>query len=232
MSMIALITARGRSKRIPRKNIKEFMGKPIIAYGIEVALKSGLFDEVMVSTDCPEIAQVARQFGANVPFMRSAENSDDFATTFDVVKEVILTYQKIGKQFDTLCCIYPCTPLLRVDMLQQAYHTMVSKGAPAIIPVCQYPVPIQWAMTLQDGIISYCEADLHKMRSQDLPLAYFEVGAFYFCEVDQMLSTSSLLPPKTLGYPLNEMEFQDIDTLEDWEMTQKKYLLMKKDFNQ
>ena len=112
MGNICIIPARGGSKRIPRKNIKEFLGKPIIAYSIKAALDSGLFDEVMVSTDDFEIADIAKKFGANVPFIRSAKNSNDFATTFDVIKEVINYYKDQSVEFDNLCCLYSCAPFV------------------------------------------------------------------------------------------------------------------------
>lgn len=120
MSCIAIITARGGSKRIPRKNIKDFLGKPIIAYSIETALASKLFDEVMVSTDDPEITQIAQKYGAKVPFQRSQKASDDFATTAEVINEVLDTYQQLGRGFSTACCIYPTAPFISTELLQQA----------------------------------------------------------------------------------------------------------------
>ena len=127
MSSICIITARGGSKRIPKKNIKEFCGKPIIAYSIEAALESKLFDEVMVSTDSEEIAAVARHYGAKVPFMRSEKASDDFATTADVLREVIAEYESRGQKFDTMCCIYPTAPFVTADKLQAAYKKLMDE---------------------------------------------------------------------------------------------------------
>ena len=128
MSSVAIITARGGSKRIPKKNIKEFCGKPILAYSIEAALKSGAFDEVMVSTDSQEIADIAREYGASVPFMRSETNSNDISTTADVLEEVISEYEKIGKDFDTLACIYPTAPFVTGDKLSDAMNKMQESG--------------------------------------------------------------------------------------------------------
>ena len=127
MGNICIIPARGGSKRIPKKNIKEFLGKPIIAYSIKAALDSGLFDEVMVSTDDVEIADIAKKFGAKVPFMRSAKNSDDFATTFDVIEEVIQVYKTQGKRFENICCIYSCAPFITSEILLKAYDLLIQK---------------------------------------------------------------------------------------------------------
>ena len=117
MSSVAIITARGGSKRIPKKNIKDFCGKPIIAYSIEAALNAECFDEIMVSTDSREIAETAVRYGAKVPFMRSEKTSNDFAATADVIKEVLEEYEKLGKSFEWLCCIYPTAPFLKGEVL-------------------------------------------------------------------------------------------------------------------
>lgn len=127
MRKIAIIPARGGSKRIPRKNIKDFLGKPIIAYSIEAALKSKLFDEVMVSTDDKEIAEVTQRYGAKIPFMRSPKNADDFATTADVLLEVLEEYKKIDREFGYLCCIYPTAPFVTAEKLQYSFNLMVEK---------------------------------------------------------------------------------------------------------
>ena len=141
MSSVAIITARGGSKRIPRKNIKEFCGKPIIAYSIEAALKAELFDEVMVSTDDAEIAEVARKYGAQVPFMRSAKNSDDYATTADVLSEVLEIYEQQGKFFDIMCCIYPTAPFVTSEKLQKAYEAFLEYGRETVVPVVSFSFP-------------------------------------------------------------------------------------------
>ena len=141
MKKIAIITARGGSKRIPRKNIRDFLGKPIMAYSIQAALDSGLFDEVMVSTDDEEIAQIARQYGANVPFMRSAAAANDFATTADVLNEVLGEYKKRGQTFDYMCCIYPCAPLVTGEKLRSAFAQMQEMGADSIFPTVRYSYP-------------------------------------------------------------------------------------------
>ena len=145
MNTIAIITARGGSKRIPRKNIKEFMGKPMITYAIDAALKSNVFDEVMVSTDDFEIAEIAKKNGAKVPFMRSKKTANDMAMTYDVLEEVIDEYQKIGRNFDNLACIYPCVPFLKSETLQNAYQIFINSNCDTLVPVVKFSFPIQRA---------------------------------------------------------------------------------------
>src|SRR6187431_1986511 len=140
---IAIITARGGSKRIPRKNIKDFLGRPIIAYSIEAALASKLFDEVMVSTDDEEIAQVARSFGASVPFLRSSSASDDFATTAEVLQEVLASYKAIGKEYTSACCIYPTAPFVNAEALTKAYTLLTDKALDSVFPIQRFSFPIQ-----------------------------------------------------------------------------------------
>ena len=135
MSCLAIITARGGSKRIPKKNIKDFCGKPIIAYSIEAAISSKLFDEVMVSTDDEEIAEIAKLYGAKVPFFRSEKNSDDFATTADVLDEVINKYKnELNKKYDYICCIYPTAPFITANKLKEVYNLLILKKADTVIP--------------------------------------------------------------------------------------------------
>lgn len=227
MSTIAIITARGGSKRIPKKNIKDFMGKPMIAYAIEVALNSKVFDEVMVSTDCSEIAEISKKYGANVPFLRSEKTSGDFATTYDALEEVVLEYKKNGKEFEAVCCIYPCVPFLSSESLTKAYQKMKEKNANATFPVCKYPAPIEWALKLDNDFIEPNDRDALNIRSQDLIPKYFDAGMFYFCKTDALFEYSSLVPEKTLGFIIDEIRCQDIDTEEDWKMAELKYTLIK-----
>lgn len=224
MSIIAIITARGGSKRVPRKNIKEFMGKPMLAYAIEAALQSEIFDEVMVSTEDDEIAAIALKYGAKVPFKRSAATSSDFATTFDVINEVIGEYQKLGKEYDTLCCIYPCVPFLTPETLKKAYGEMLEKNGKAIMPVCEYPAPVEWAMKIDDkGCLIVNDRAAHNMRSQDIKPKYYDVGMFYFCGVKAMQESHAANPDGTLAYIIDDAECQDIDTPHDWQMAEMKY---------
>lgn len=226
MSVIAIITARGGSKRIPRKNIKEFMGKPMIAYAIEAAKGSEIFDEVMVSTDSEEIADVAKIYGASVPFMRSDKTANDFATTFDVLEEVINEYKKQGKNFDDLCCIYPCVPFLTLKTLRDAFKAMKEAKADALQPVCRYPAPVEWAMKIENGFLMPNDREAQKIRSQDLIPKYFDVGMFYFCKIDVMFAEKTLIPKRTSAYIIDESECQDIDTPNDWKIAEMKYKML------
>ena len=143
---IAIITARGGSKRIPKKNIKLFCGKPIIQYSIETALDSGLFSEVMVSTDSEEIADIAKKLGAQIPFFRSAHTSNDTSTTFDVIKEVLLTYRDLGQEFDYGCCIYPTAPFVRKQLLAWAMNEIIEQRANTVLPFAAFSFQPQSAM--------------------------------------------------------------------------------------
>ncbi len=221
MSIIAVITARGGSKRIPRKNIKEFMGKPMLAYAIEATVNSKVFDEVMVSTDDVEIAEIAKQFGAKVPFMRSEKTANDFATTVDVLDEVISEYKKRGKTFDELCCIYPCVPFLTADVINNAYEKFKTSGVDRLIPVVKYSFPIQRAFKLNEqGLLEYREPENAPKRSQDLEPMYHDVGMFYFYKTEKMNSD------KIAMLEMDEAMVQDIDNDSDWRMAEMKYRIM------
>ena len=203
------------------------MGKPMIAYAIEAALKSGIFKEVMVSTDDKEIAEVAQKHGAEVPFMRSAKTASDTATTFDVIDEVITEYKKLGKNFESLCCIYPCVPFLKSETLHKAYQQMQEHHLDAIVPVCKYSVPIEWAMKIQNGLLVPNDREAQNIRSQDIEPKYFDVGMFYFCRTDKIYQHHSLTPDNTGAYILDEMECQDIDNETDWQLAELKYKIVK-----
>lgn len=176
---IAIITARGGSKRIPKKNIKDFCGKPIIAYSIEAAISSKLFDEVMVSTDSEEIAEIAKKYGASVPFMRSAETSNDYATTNDVLIEVFNEYKKRGQEFDIAVCIYPTAPFVTADKLKRAIDMVEKDGADAVTPVVQFSFPPQRAFIIRDNALEYQYPENASARSQDLEPIYHDCGQFY-----------------------------------------------------
>ena len=148
MPRIAIIPARGGSKRIPRKNIKLFLGKPIIAYSIEAALATNLFDEVMVSTDDNEIASIAKKYGANVPFHRSSENSSDYSTTVDVLLEVLEQYRSQGKTFDIGCCIYPSAPFSSKNLITKGYTKLVNEAYEVVFPATAYGHPIQRSFSI------------------------------------------------------------------------------------
>lgn len=225
---IAVITARGGSKRIPRKNIKEFCGKPIMEYSIQAALDAGIFDEVMVSTDDPEIADIARRAGASVPFMRSEKTANDYATTADVLAEVLEQYEKRGSRFDMVCCIYPTAPFVTADKLKEAESKLSSSGADALIPVVRYSFPPQRALVVRVGFVSYQYPQYALSRSQDLEPIYHDCGQFYFCRTEAFLKHRSLIAERTIPFIISEQEVQDIDTLDDWKLAELKYLNMIK----
>ncbi len=228
MKNIAIITARGGSKRIPKKNIKEFCGKPIIAYSIKAALESGAFDEVMVSTDSEEIADIAREYGANVPFMRSEATSNDFATTADVLTEVIEKYEKVGKSFDYMCCIYPTAPFITGEKLKNAMNSIIEKKAQTLMPVVEFSFPPQRGMVIRDEKLGYMYPEFALSRSQDLEKMYHDCGQFYCMDVEEFKVSEKVVMENTIPFVVSEMEVQDIDNMSDWEIAEIKYQAMVK----
>lgn len=229
MSSIAIITARGGSKRIPKKNIKDFCGKPIIAYSIEAALQSGIFDEVMVSTDSVQIAEIAKRYGAGVPFLRSEKTSSDWATTADVLQEVLENYTLQKRQFDMLCCIYPTAPFLTAERLRQANEALEKAKADSLMPVVRFSFPPQRGMVVREGRLGYQYPEFQNTRSQDLEPIYHDCGQFYFCRTEAFLKYHTIVTPDTASFEMPEEEVQDIDNLSDWEIAELKYrLLMQK----
>lgn len=224
MKKIAIITARGGSKRIPKKNIKPFLGKPIIAYSIEAALGSGVFDEVMVSTDSEEIAEVARACGATVPFMRSGENADDHATTADVIAEVLDAYEAQGEHYDLFCCIYPTAPFITSEILSNAVERLeANEDEDAIVPVVRFSFPPQRGFVVRDGELAYRWPEYRSMRSQDLEPFYHDAGQFYIVRTDAFRAEHTVVPTHTIPYELPETRVQDIDNESDWEIAEIKY---------
>ncbi len=223
MKTIAIITARGGSKRIPKKNIKEFCGKPIIAYSIEAALRSGIFDEVMVSTDSKEIADIAKRYGANVPFLRSESTSNDYATTADVIQEVLAQYESIGETFGTFCCIYPTAPFITKGKLKEAMSQFAGSEADSLMSVVRYGFPPQRALVIRDGTLQYQYPEFASCRSQDLEPIYHDCGQFYICKVNAFKKAHSVVCPKAVAYVIPEEEVQDIDTVSDWALAEAKY---------
>lgn len=224
---IAIITARGGSKRIPKKNIKDFCGKPIIAYSIEAAIASELFDEVMVSTDSEEIAGIAKKYGASVPFMRSAETSNDYATTNDVLIEVFNEYKKRGQEFDVAVCIYPTAPFVTADKLKRAIDMVEKDGADAVTPVVQFSFPPQRAFIIRDNALEYQYPENASARSQDLEPIYHDCGQFYVMKPKNVMD--GIIIKKTTPIVMPESEVQDIDTVEDWKIAEMKYQIMVSD---
>ena len=229
MRKLAIIPARGGSKRLPRKNIKPFLGKPVIVYSIIAALESRLFDEVMVSTDDSEIAEVAIQYGATVPFLRSKENSDDFTGPGDVVHEVMMAYRQIGKHFDIGCCLYATAPLVSKEKLKEAYILLENSEFDTIFPVVKFSYPI-WRSYIREvtGEIKMNFPEYERMRSQDIMPAYHDAGQFYwfYFATLEKLANKNVFGNNKGSIEIPEMESQDIDTLEDWKIAELKASLI------
>lgn len=227
MKRAAIITARGGSKRIPRKNIRPFLGRPILEYSIEAALQTGLFDEVMVSTEDEEIAQAAKKAGAKVPFFRSTQTANDFATTADVIAEVLASYEQIGKSFDTICCIYPTAPFVTADAIRQAMMLLEQESADCVIPVVKFSFPPQRGVVVQDGRLTPKWPENMAKRSQDLEPLYHDCGQFYCLNVDSFQRQKKIWMEHAVPFIQDERYVQDIDTLEDWRIAEVKYKLMQ-----
>ena len=224
---IAIITARGGSKRIPHKNRKEFCGKPIIEYSIEAAKQAGIFDTVMVSTDDEQIAEIARHAGAEVPFMRSAETSNDYATTADVLTEVLEKYKETGRNYEYACCIYPTAPFVTGDKLRQAMEMLINEKKDSVMPVVPFSFPPLRGMVIKNGKLEYKWADNAMKRSQDLEEIYHDCGQFYAFRVESFQKERKLVTDNTAGFIISELEVQDIDNETDWELAEMKYRLLK-----
>lgn len=226
MKSIAVITARGGSKRIPRKNIKPFLGKPILEYSIEAALRADLFDEVMVSTDDREIAQVAQKAGAKVPFFRSERTSNDFATTADVIGEVLAAYGQTGQTFDTVCCIYPTAPFVTSEIIRKAMMLLGQEQADCVIPVVKFSFPPQRGVVVREGRLSPKWPENMAKRSQDLEPLYHDCGQFYCLNVESFQRQKAVWMEHAVALIQDEKYVQDIDTPEDWEIAEMKYRLL------
>ncbi|WP_343631866.1 pseudaminic acid cytidylyltransferase [Fluviicola sp.] len=224
--MIAIIPARGGSKRIPGKNIKPFFGKPIIARVIENVLKSGVFSTVFVSTDDEEIARIAQQCGAEVPVLRSGKNSDDYATTSDVLIEVLDYLAATGRNYDKACCMYPTSVLIEGQDLKTAYDYFLEKQASVLLACVAYSHPIQRSFTIKDHKVCLQFPQYINSRSQDLEKVYHDTGSFYFFDVLNFMETKTLWQEQIVPFIVDENKVQDIDTPEDWSMAEMKFKLM------
>jgi len=226
MNSLAIIPARGGSKRIPGKNIKDFLGKPIIAYSIEAALESGLFDVVIVSTDNTEIAKIAKKYGAEVPFLRSNENADDYATIADVVIEVLDAYKDKEMEFDKFCCILPTAPFVNAEKLKIGLDELISKKLDSVFPVIPFSYPIQRSLEFVGDNISMVWDKYLTTRSQDLPSRFHDAGQYYWIRTLTFLREQTLFLKNSGAIVISEIEAQDIDTETDWKLAELKYQLM------
>lgn len=224
---VAIITARGGSKRIPRKNIMPFLGQPIIKYSIDAAKNAGCFDEIMVSTDDAEIAEISQAFGAKIPFMRSASTASDFAMTAEVIEEVLVKYRRIGRDFSYACCIYPTAPFISPERLKKGYDLLRETGADSVIPVVRFGYPIQRALKIENGRLMMMWPENLNKRSQDLMPAFHDVGQFYWLNIKDFLEHKVLFGKYTIPIELPESEVQDIDNEEDWKIAEMKYTILK-----
>jgi len=227
MSSLAIIPARGGSKRIPRKNIKPFLGYPIIEYSIKAAIESGLFSEVMVSTDDPEIVEIALAAGATVPFLRSEKTANDFAHIGEVLTEVLETYTEFGKFFDSFCCILATAPFLSSSRIIEGYNLLQNNDYDSVFPVLKFSYPIQRALKIEDKKVSMIQPEHLLSRSQDLMPAYHDSGQFYWCRTNRFLSKKVVFTGNSGAIILSDIEVQDIDTPEDWELAEIKYQIIK-----
>ena len=225
---LAIITARGGSKRIPRKNIKLFNGFPIIKYSIDAALSSNEFDEGMVSTDDNEIAEIAKKYGAKVPFLRSAKNSDDYSGTADVMEEVILEYKKKNKNFDYVCCLYPTAPFVTAEIIKKSMSQLIDNKADCVLPVVRYSYPVQRSLKIENGLALMNWPENYFARSQDLSPFFHDCGQFYCMNINSLLEQKKLFANKTIPIEISELEMQDIDNEVDWKLAELKYKLIHK----
>lgn len=215
---IAVIPARGGSKRIPRKNIKEFCGKPMIAYSIEAALQSGCFDKVIVSTDDTEIAEVARDYGAEVPFIRPAELSNDYVGTIPVVRHAVEWCMQQGVDPQLVCCLYATAPFVTPKYLQQGLQQIIEKDADYAFTVTSYAFPIQRAIKISPELgVEMFDSNNFNTRSQDLEEAWHDAGQFYWGKAEAWLSEKIIFGPESTSVILPRHRVQDIDTFEDWD---------------
>ncbi len=224
---VAIITARGGSKRIPRKNIRPFLGYPIIKYSIDAAKNAGCFDEIMVSTDDAEIAEISQVLGAKIPFMRSEATASDFAMTAEVIEEVLVKYRERGRDFSYACCIYPTAPFLSSESLKKGYDLLRETGADSVIPVVRFGYPIQRALMIESGRLLMIWPENLNKRSQDIMPSFHDVGQFYWLNVKSFFEQKVLFGKFTVPVEVPESEVQDIDNEEDWKIAEMKYTILK-----
>jgi len=229
MINVAVIPARGGSKRIPGKNIKNFAGKPIISYSIEAAKASGIFDRIIVSTDSEDIADVARSAGAEVPFARPSELSDDHTPTAPVLEHAVKWLESKGCISKYLCCIYPTAPFVRSEDLIRGYELLIEDSVSSVFSVTEFEFTIFRGLKINDeGFIEMFWSEHELTRSQDLPQAYHDAGQFYWLDSEKFLENKKLYAKDAKPIILPRVLVQDIDTLEDWETAEIMYKACKK----
>ncbi len=228
MKKIAIIPAREGSKRIPKKNIKNFMGAPAISYAIKIALKSNLFDTVMVSTDSKEIGEIAKKYGALVPFYRTKKNSDDFASTDSVIKEVLEYYYQKGEKYDYGCCIYPVNPFLKEKKLINGLDKIILSDFDCVFAAVKYSYPIQRAFRIKNEKMEMIDSSKYLVRSQDLDTTYHDAGQFYWFQIKSFKKFQRLWTENTGIIELDINDVHDIDTPSDWKIAELKFEIQKK----
>ncbi|MDE6791581.1 MAG: pseudaminic acid cytidylyltransferase [Muribaculaceae bacterium] len=229
MKSIAIIPARGGSKRIPRKNIKDFLGMPIIAYSIKAAVDSGIFDEVMVSTDDEEIAEVAKKYGAAVPFLRSESTSNDYASTADVILEVLEMYARQGMEFEYVACIYATAPFLTPETVRMGMNKIEEGEFDSAFTCVEFSYPVLRSMVInKKGRISMKWPEYQLSRSQDLEKFYHDAGQYYIARTSVYKAQKAFCGLNTAPIVLSELEVQDLDTQTDWEIAEIKYQIIHK----
>jgi pseudaminic acid cytidylyltransferase len=227
MTNLVIIPAREGSKRILNKNIKSFLGEPIINYPIRIAMQSGCFDEIMVSTNSSDIANIALSAGAKVPFMRSNKNSNDHATTADVIKEVLEEYSKKGKSFDQICCLYPTSVFISTTLINKASLLLSHEETDGVVTVAPYSQAIERSLLIQNNHLYFNNPELRNTRTQDLETKYYDAAQMYFLKTKAFYKEYTVFVSKSTPLILTSM-VQDIDTKEDWELAELKYQMMIK----
>ena len=223
MSIIAIIPARGGSKRIPNKNIKSFAGQPIISYSIKAAQDTDLFDRIIVSTDSEKIAKVAKTCGAEVPFMRPAKLADDYTPTVPVLKHAVNWLMSHNYIVEYFCCIYS-NPFVTSENIMNAFKLIKEKKVSSVIPVTTFPFSIYRGFEINEkGVLEFIFPEHSLARSQDLSELYHDVGQFYWCDCKRIMAAKSILQPDTVPLIIPRHLSQDLDTLEDWEIAEKLY---------
>ncbi len=230
MSIVTVIPARGGSKRIPHKNIKLFCGKPMLAYSIEAAKDTGIFDRIIVSTDSKKIASISKESGAEVPFMRPCELADDHTGTDAVILHALKQLMEDGEKIDYICCIYATAPFVKAEYIIKGYDLLRDKNATSCFSVTTYPFPIFRSLKINNqNQLEMFWPEYRETRSQDLPEAYHDAGQFYWADAKKYLKEKQFYSKDSVSVVLPRYLVQDIDTPEDWETAEKMYLALKLD---